>query len=263
MAGAHLDSIAEGPGINDNGSGSAALLEVAEQLAKTTKTKNPVRFAWWGAEELGLLGAEHYVADLQENDTETLEKIGLYLNFDMVGSPNYVRFVYDGDNSTGGADEAGPEGSGEIEKVFSDYFASQDLASEETPFNGRSDYGPFIAAGIPAGGLFTGAEGIKTADQAATYGGTAGEAYDPCYHQACDDIDNVSMDAIDEMSDAMAHAIYTYAGSAKMRHHADDRRGKGHGHGHKKGHGRGHAKGHGHGHEHGHGHAKFDGERKR
>ena len=213
MAGAHLDSVVVGPGINDNGSGSAALLEVAEQFAKVAP-KNKVRFGWWGAEELGLLGSEHYVADLVENRPADLAKIGLYLNFDMVGSPNYVRFVYDGDNSrfpVGPSAAAGPKGSGAIEDLFHDYFASQNLPSEETPFSGRSDYGPFIAEGIPAGGLFTGAEGIKTAQQAAVFGGTAGVAYDACYHQACDDIDNVNVKAIDENSDAMAHAVVTYA----------------------------------------------------
>ena len=122
----------------------------------------------------------------------------------MLGSPNYVRFVYDGDGSSGGV--SGPPGSDSIENVFTDYFASKGLASEPTDFDGRSDYGPFIAAGIPAGGLFSGAEGVKTAEQAAAYGGTAGEAYDPCYHQACDDITNLSDDALSEMGDAAAHA---------------------------------------------------------
>ncbi|WP_404383321.1 M28 family metallopeptidase [Knoellia locipacati] len=213
MAGAHLDSVIAGPGINDNGSGSGALLEVAEQFAKATP-KNTVRFGWWGAEELGLLGSEHYVADLVENDPEGLADIGLYLNFDMVGSPNYVRFVYDGDNSrfpVGPSAAEGPEGSGAIEELFHNYFASQNLPSEETPFSGRSDYGPFIAEGIPAGGLFTGAEGVKTAEQAAVFGGTAGVAYDACYHQACDTIANVNVTAVDENSDAMAHAVVTYA----------------------------------------------------
>ncbi len=213
MAGAHLDSVIAGPGINDNGSGSGALLEVAEQFAKVAP-KNTVRFGWWGAEELGLLGSEHYVADLVENDPEGLADIGLYLNFDMVGSPNYVRFVYDGDNSrfpVGPSAAEGPEGSGAIEDLFHDYFASQNLPSEETPFSGRSDYGPFIAEGIPAGGLFTGAEGVKTVQQAAIFGGTAGVAYDVCYHQACDTINNVNVKAIDENSDAMAHAVVTYA----------------------------------------------------
>ncbi|MFC7488413.1 M28 family metallopeptidase [Knoellia sp. CPCC 206453] len=213
MAGAHLDSVVAGPGINDNGSGSGALLEVAEQFAKTSP-KNTTRFAWWGAEELGLLGSNHYIADLVANDKPALEDIALYLNFDMVGSPNYVRFVYDGDNSrfpVGPGAAKGPEGSGAIEDVFHDYFASVNLPSEETAFSGRSDYGPFIAQGIPAGGLFTGAEGVKTAEQAAVFGGTAGVAYDRCYHQACDTIANVNVKAVDENSDAMAHALVTYA----------------------------------------------------
>ncbi|KGN38453.1 M28 family metallopeptidase [Knoellia subterranea] len=213
MAGAHLDSVVEGPGINDNGSGSAAILEVAEQFAKVAP-KNKVRFAWWGAEELGLLGSEHYVADLVANDPEGLADIGLYLNFDMVGSPNYVRFVYDGDNSrfpVGPSAAEGPAGSGAIEDLFHDYFASANLTSEETPFSGRSDYGPFIEQGIPAGGLFTGAEGVKTAQQAAVFGGQAGVAYDVCYHQACDTLANVNESAIDENSDAIAHAVVTYA----------------------------------------------------
>ena len=213
MAGAHLDSVVVGPGVNDNGSGSAALLEIAEQFTQIQPT-NKVRLAWWGAEELGLLGSEHYVSDLAEKHPSTLKRIAMYLNFDMIGSPNYVRFVYDGDNSrfpVGPGAAAGPEGSGPIEQLFHDYFGSQDLASEETAFSGRSDYGPFIAEGIPAGGLFTGAEGVKTEEQAAIFGGDAGVAYDVCYHQACDDFGNVNMTAVDEMSDAVAHAILTYA----------------------------------------------------
>ncbi len=215
MAGSHLDSVVAGPGVNDNGSGSATILEVAEQIsAQKIKPRNKVRFAWWGAEELNLLGSTHYVEDLATNNPEALKDIALYLNFDMIGSPNYVRFVYDGDNSTFGEDDGaavGPAGSGAIEKEFADYFASQNLASEETPFSGRSDYGPFIARDIASGGLFTGAEGVKTAAQAAIYGGTAGEAYDECYHAACDDFGNVNQQAVDEMSDAVAHAVATYA----------------------------------------------------
>ena len=138
------------------------------------------------------------------------DKIELMLNFDMVGSPNFVRFVYDGNNSGGGG-AVGPAGSGAIEQLFLDYFASQGLQTEPTPFNGRSDYGPFIAVGIPAGGLFTGAEGVKTAAQAATYGGTAGQQYDPCYHLACDTFANNSDTALDQMSDAAAHAVLLYS----------------------------------------------------
>jgi Zn-dependent M28 family amino/carboxypeptidase len=175
-----------------------------------------VRFAWWGAEELGLLGATHYVDDLVENNPDALGDIALYLNFDMLASPNFVRFVYDGDNSSAAAGaEEGPDGSAEIESLFSRYFASQKLATEETPFDGRSDYGPFIENGVPAGGLFTGAEDVKTAQEAATYGGTAGEAYDSCYHQACDDRQNLSLTALDQMSDAVAHAVYVLSRSTK------------------------------------------------
>jgi Zn-dependent M28 family amino/carboxypeptidase len=207
VVGAHLDSVVDGPGINDNGSGSATILEVALQMSKLNITPtNRVRFAFWGAEESGLLGSEHYVESLSEKQ---LDAIALDLNFDMVASPNYVRFVYDGDGSD--TPEAGPAGSGEIERVFNEYFAAQGLETEPTAFDGRSDYGPFIAAGIPAGGLFSGAEGIKTEEQAAIYGGQADVAYDSCYHQACDDITNLNIKGLNELSDGAAHATAVFA----------------------------------------------------
>ncbi len=207
VVGAHLDSVTTGPGIQDNGSGSAAILEVALQMAELgIEPRNKVRFAWWGAEESGLLGSEYYVANLSKRE---IKNIALNLNFDMIGSPNFVRFIYDGDGSD--TTPAGPNGSGNIEQVFIDYFDDQGLATEPTQFSGRSDYGPFIAVGIPAGGLFTGAEGIKTEEQAAIYGGTAGEQYDPCYHLACDTFDNISLEVLDQNSDAVAHATLTFA----------------------------------------------------
>ncbi|MGW8249512.1 MAG: M28 family metallopeptidase, partial [Anaerolineales bacterium] len=207
MAGAHLDSVARGPGIQDNGSGSAAILEVAEQMAKV-KPRNKVRFAWWGAEEAGLVGSEEYVAGLSQ---EELDKIALYLNFDMVGSPNYVFFIYDGDDSDGVGAGPGPAGSAEIEMTFERYYDMVGEPFKGTDFTGRSDYGPFIAVGIPSGGLFTGAEGIKTAEEASMWGGTAGQQYDPCYHQACDTYDNISLHALDVNSDAIAYATLQYA----------------------------------------------------
>ncbi|MEV6348716.1 M20/M25/M40 family metallo-hydrolase [Actinoplanes sp. NPDC051851] len=207
VVGAHLDSVVKGPGINDDGSGVALNLEIAVQFAKLKiKPRQKVRFAFWGAEESGTLGSEHYVATLPDAD---LARIYANLNFDMIASPNYVRFVYDGDGSSLGAE--GPEGSGQIEQIFTDYFATQNLATDPTAFDGRSDYGAFIDAGIPAGGLFSGAEGAKTQAQAATYGGTAGEAYDSCYHQACDDISNLNTKAIQELGDGAAHAVLTLA----------------------------------------------------
>lgn len=231
MVGGHLDSVNAGPGINDNGSGSAAVLELAQQMAKT-KTANKVRFAVWGAEESGLIGAKEYIASLSQAEQD---RIALYLNFDMIASPNFVRFVYDGDDSARKGAGPGPAGSDVIEDLLVDFFAGQGLASEPTDFDGRSDYGPFIAAGIPSGGLFTGAEGVKTPAQAEIYGGVAGKAYDPCYHQACDSlrqdfgsdtakatlyaalraeyplVGNVNMLALEQMSDAIAHATLTFA----------------------------------------------------
>ncbi len=207
VVGAHLDSVVEGPGINDNGSGTAAILEIALQMAKLkVKPRQKVRFAFWGAEEAGLLGSEHYVETLSDAN---LTKIYANLNFDMLGSPNFVRFVYDGDGSH--TPVTGPPGSGQIEQIFTKYFKSQKLASAPTEFSGRSDYGPFIAVGIPAGGLFSGAEGIKTPQQATVYGGTAGVAYDKCYHSACDTMTNLSTTALAQLGDAAAHAVYTLA----------------------------------------------------
>ena len=214
VVGAHLDSVPRGPGINDNGSGSAAILEIAEVLAaRGIQPVNKVRFIWFSAEEFGLLGSQDYVDGLSAAEIDRIEAM---LNFDMIGSPNFVRFIYDGNNSAfpvGPGVTPGPPGSAELERIFTDYFASQGLAAAETPFNGRSDYGPFIddGIGIPAGGLFTGAEGIKTTAEAATYGGTVGQQYDPCYHLFCDTFANNSNVALGQMSDAAGHAVLTLA----------------------------------------------------
>jgi Zn-dependent M28 family amino/carboxypeptidase len=231
MVGAHLDSVPEGPGINDNGSGVAGILEIALQMKKLNiKPTNHVRFAFWGAEESSPphWGSQAY---LEELDPAQLEDIALYLNFDMIGSPNYVRFVYDGNGPTLPFGDLPPDGSGEIEQVFLEYF--DNLDTESIPFDGRSDYQSFFEEGIPAGGIFSGAEGEKTEAQAAIYGGVPGLAYDPCYHQACDTlkdalqsaevdqveaaygdaviVGNVNTKALDEMSDAAAHATLTFA----------------------------------------------------
>ena len=207
MVGAHLDSVNAGPGINDNGSGSAAILEVAQQMAKVNPV-NKVRFALWGAEESGLVGSTYYVNNLS---AEEQAKISLYLNFDMIGSPNHVFFIYDGDDSDGVGAGPGPAGSAEIEKTFEAFFTMRGQPFKGTDFSGRSDYGPFIAVGIPSGGLFTGAEGIKTVDEAAMWGGTAGDQYDPCYHQACDTFANVNLAALDVNSDAVAFSTLQFA----------------------------------------------------
>ncbi|WP_235534970.1 M28 family peptidase [Nocardioides sp. Soil777] len=207
VVGGHLDSVGEGPGINDNGSGTGAILETALQMAELGITpENRVRFAFWSGEEDGLLGSDFYVAQLSKRE---IKGTAVNLNFDMVGSPNAVNFVYDGDGDALGV--SGPNGSGLVEDVFTDFFTSQGSFSEPTDFDGRSDYFAFINAGIPAGGLFTGAEGIKSAEQAEIFGGTAGVAFDPCYHAACDTIANLDLDTLDIMSDAIAHATLTFA----------------------------------------------------
>ena len=207
VSGAHLDSVIEGPGINDNGSGSAAQLEVALQMAELEiEPVNQVRFIWFGAEEAGLVGSAYYISQLTQRE---IKDIAVMLNFDMVGSPNPGWFVYDGNASDTAS--TGSTGSGVVEEVFVDFFTSIDRETEPTAFDGRSDYDAFVAVGIPAGGLFTGAEDIMTADQAAKWDGTAGVAFDSCYHAACDDYDNVDLIALDEMTDAIAHGILTFA----------------------------------------------------
>lgn len=209
MAGAHLDSVQAGPGINDNGSGSAALLELAQNISKL-EPQNTIRLAWWGAEEAGLIGSEEYVAGLSQ---EEKDRIALYLNFDMVASPNYIFMVYDGDESSWDA-PAGvpiPDGSLEIEDFFESFYTSAGEPYDDAQFSGRSDYDAFIRVGIPSGGLFTGAEVPKTAEQAGIWGGTAGASYDPCYHQACDTIGNINAKAFDVNVDAIAAAVLAFS----------------------------------------------------
>ncbi|WP_367947986.1 M28 family peptidase [Rathayibacter sp. VKM Ac-2858] len=208
MLGAHLDGVPEGPGINDNGSGSATLLETAVQLAEEGDTTNAVRFAWWGAEEVGLVGSYTYVDSLSE---EEAGDIATYLNFDMVASPNYVVSVYDANESTYEAPVEVPAGSIATEKAFTDYFDSIGQPWIDTAFDGRSDYDGFISAGIPASGLFTGADDIKTEEEFALFGGTVGIPHDPNYHSAGDDLANINQEALGITSKAIAFVTASFA----------------------------------------------------
>jgi hypothetical protein len=171
MAGGHLDSVPAGPGINDNGSGVAALLELADALGGRSPGAR-VRLAFWGAEELGLIGSRRYVAGLDQAERE---RIASYVNLDMVGSPNPARGVYS---------DADPE----IEELLRGLVGPD---AEEENAGGNSDHAPFQRAGIAVGGLFTG----------------AGRPHDPCYHRACDDIDNVDMPILVEMARAAGEAV--------------------------------------------------------
>jgi Zn-dependent M28 family amino/carboxypeptidase len=202
ILGAHLDSVAAGPGINDNGSGSALVLEVARQARRLgVKPTRGLRFAFWGAEELGLVGSSAYVERLRADERDRITGV---LNFDMVGSPNFGRFVYDGDSQ--------PAGSTRIEQLFRDYFAAHRQSVEEIALGGASDHAPFAEAGIPVGGLFTGADEAKTAAQARRFGGRAGRPYDACYHQACDSLANIDFAAMSQMADAAAVVALRLAG---------------------------------------------------
>lgn len=235
MLGAHLDGVEDGPGINDNGTGSAVLLETAVQLGRDKKIPNAVRFAWWGAEELGLIGSTEYVEELAAQPG-ALDAIATYLNFDMVGSPNYVIGVYDADQSTYPAPVPVPEGSAATEDVFTDWFDSIDQPWVDTQFSGRSDYQAFILHGVPASGLFTGADGSKTEAEVALFGGQAGVAYDPNYHSPGDDLANVNREALRIMTAAVAFATYSLALDTSavngVASPTDPRPGHGHGHGH-------------------------------
>ena len=147
LAGAHLDSVPAGPGINDDGSGTAFQLELAEQLAKAgTPPKNKVRFLWFGGEEDGLVGSRYYAAHMSDAD---VAKSDVMIDTDMIASPNFARLVYDGDGSTFGSDVSGPAGSGAIEEQFVKYWAKHGMNSEPIPFDGRSDYVGFVDRGHP------------------------------------------------------------------------------------------------------------------
>lgn len=211
MAGAHLDSVPEGAGINDNGSGVAAVLETAVRLGSSPPVHNRLRFGFWGAEELGLIGSRNYVESL---DLAALKNIALYLNFDMLASPNPGYFTYDGDQSLP-MDARGkpvvPEGSAGIERTLVAYLKSVGKTAQDTSFDGRSDYDGFTLAGIPAGGLFSGAEGKMSADQAKLWGGTADQPFDPNYHQKGDTLDHIDRTALGINGGGVAYALGLYA----------------------------------------------------
>lgn len=205
MLGAHSDSVAEGPGINDDGSGTISLLEVATQLTKFN-VSNCVRFAWWAGEEEGLLGSDYYVQSLSEEENQ---KIRLFMDYDMMASPNFAYQIYNATNALN------PNGSEELRDLYIDWYEQQGLNYTFIPFDGRSDYDGFIRNGIPGGGIATGAEGIKTKEEESVFGGKAGDWYDPCYHQLCDDVGNVNMTAFVVNTKLIAHSVATYAVSLK------------------------------------------------
>ncbi|KAG6038590.1 hypothetical protein E4U41_004012 [Claviceps citrina] len=205
MLGGHSDSVAEGPGINDDGSGSLSVLEVAVQLGLAGyRVRNCVRFAWWSAEEEGLLGSDHYVASLSDEDNL---RVRLFMDYDMMASPNFAYQVY---NATDGAS---PAGSQALRDLYTAWYAGRGLNYTLVPFDGRSDYDGFIRGGIPAGGIATGAEGLKTGPEEGMFGGRAGEPYDGNYHQIGDDLGNLNLTAWEVNTKLIAHSVATFAAS--------------------------------------------------
>jgi Zn-dependent M28 family amino/carboxypeptidase len=218
MVGAHLDSVPEGPGINDNGSGVAAVLETALQLGSSPDVRNAVRFGFWGAEEFGLVGSNKYVQSL---DVDALKDIALYLNFDMIGSPNPGYFTYDGDQSAPPDPRNGvprvPEGAAGIERTLVGYLEGAGKPPEDINFDGRSDYDGFTQAGIPAGGIFSGAESKMSTEQAERWGGEAGQPFDPNYHKKTDTLDHVDRTAMEINGRGVPYAVGLYAQDQRGR----------------------------------------------
>ncbi len=207
MAGAHLDSVPEGPGINDNGSGVASLLQIAEQMGGSPGFPAMVRLGFWGSEEDDLDGSTAYVDGL---DQAGRAAIAPYVNLDMVASPNAGYFVQGG---TGRPDEAGPAGSATVAQELVDELARVGAVADRDGFDGASDFDAFVTAGIPTGGVLAGDEDDKTDAQVKAWGGTAGEEFDPCYHEACDRLDDVDRTALGRFTDAVDATVRHFATS--------------------------------------------------
>jgi len=216
VIGSHLDSVPAGPGINDNGSGSSVNLELAIQLSSLhLELKNRVRFCWWAAEEFGLIGSTYYVNSLSQQEKS---KIVLNLNFDMLGSPNFYRAIYNGTQAAPVINAA----SSKIQLIFETYFDLQNIPHQTTSFDGRSDYGPFLAANISAGGLFTGAEVIKSEAQRIQYGGVANAPFDPCYHLSCDTVDNINQEVLLDNAKVAGYAVELLAMQENLREYLNN-----------------------------------------
>jgi Zn-dependent M28 family amino/carboxypeptidase len=200
--------------MNDDGSGVAAVLETAAQLGGSPTVTNAVRFAFWGSDESGLEGPTKYVSGL---DREHIADIAVYLNFDMLASKNAGYFTYDGDQSgqpSPGIPAASvPPGSAGVERTLAGYLNLAGVRPADMPLSRASDYGPFLTAGIPIGGITTGASQLKSAVQARLWGGQAGVPFDPGYRTPRDVGDNVNPQALAITGPAVAFAVGTYAAS--------------------------------------------------
>lgn len=218
VAGAHLDSAPDSPGINADGSGVAAVLATAAALGASPDVTNAVRFAFWGAGEAGGEGAAKYVAGLGGDGVADL---AMYLDVDQIGSTNPGYFTYDGDQSGAANPQvpaaAVPAGSAGIERTLAGYLNLAGVRPADVPLGRSGDYAPFLAAGVPIGGVTTAASGRKTDVQARLWGGQSGRPFDPNYRTPRDDVTNVDRDALAIVGPAVAFAVGTYARSTDGR----------------------------------------------
>jgi aminopeptidase Y len=194
MAGAHLDSVPDGPGINDDGSGVAALLALATRLAAAPRPRDTVRLGFWTAEELGLHGSRRHVAVLSAGDRR---RIRAYVNLDMVASPNAVLQTY---------------GAGAAETALRRALDARGPAPVRTAIGGASDHAPFQRAGVPVAGVFTGASERVSPQAARRFRARAGRPADPCYHRACDTLENANHPMLERVTDAVDAALRSLAG---------------------------------------------------
>eukprot|EP00040_Diaphanoeca_grandis_P000429 m.15413 g.15413 ORF g.15413 m.15413 type:complete len:519 (-) comp10565_c0_seq1:336-1892(-) len=208
MVGAHLDSVHNSPGINDNGSGSASLLEIAMQMARLDlNVNNVVRFAWWTASDLDHLGSSSYLANLT---TSEQQQIKCYINLEMLASPNYIRVVFNGTSEA--MTQPLANRSKTLTNLFVNRFDQMHLNYSVSNFTEEQhDHRSFLNADIAVGGLFTGSDGIKTVEQRTMFQGLANTPYDPCYQQACDTMENVNFDVLKQMSSVSAYVIQQLA----------------------------------------------------
>ncbi|CAF2828757.1 unnamed protein product [Rotaria sp. Silwood2] len=221
IIGSHSDSILNGPGINDNGSGSAANLALAVALFRTSMYRNlkyRIRFCWWGAEELGLIGSFVYVTQATTSIIigERFHDHLLYLNLDMLASPNYMFGIYDLDTITNETLTKNIFASKKITTLFRNWFNDENLPWDNVNLTTAiSDYLPFLIGNMPVGGVFSGADGIKTKEQCDRYASYLGPdpycmpniAFDQCYHKSCDTIWNINKFAYEKLTKAVAYAL--------------------------------------------------------
>jgi Zn-dependent M28 family amino/carboxypeptidase len=204
MLGAHLDSVIDGPGINDDGSGVAALLEIARALAGT-RPRATIRLAFWSGEEMGLHGSYRYASTLTADQRQA---ILVYLNVDMIASPNGFAGVYE--------ESGAPAGS----TVAHDLLVAAVERAGGTPvgidLGGGSDHYGFAEAGVPTAGVFSGAGEPVAAEQAAASGAAAGQPADACYHQPCDDLANADLPLARLLAASLADVVVRVANNPEL-----------------------------------------------